>query len=66
MDRVEEKIGGGGGADTQDHRRDHRHEVGDDSSRVGLILATVIAMEIGQIDRFADAPRLASYAGTVP
>ena len=33
---------------------------------VGSILATVIALEIGSIERFASAPRLASYAGTVP
>lgn len=33
---------------------------------VGPILATVIAMEIGQIDRFPRAENLASYAGTVP
>jgi len=33
---------------------------------VGPILATVIAMEVGQIDRFPRAENLASYAGTVP
>jgi len=33
---------------------------------VGPILAIVIAMEIGQIDRFPRAENLASYAGTVP
>ena len=33
---------------------------------VGLILASVIAMEIGQVSRFASAGRLASYAGTTP
>ena len=33
---------------------------------VGLILAGVIAMEIGDIARFASAERLASYAGTTP
>jgi transposase len=33
---------------------------------VGPILAIVIVLEIGQVDRFADAPRLASYAGCVP
>lgn len=33
---------------------------------VGWILATVIAFEIGDIDRFNRAPELASYAGTVP
>ncbi|MFQ5976073.1 MAG: IS110 family transposase, partial [Candidatus Hydrothermarchaeales archaeon] len=33
---------------------------------VGSILATVIAMEVGQIDRFPSAQNLASYAGTVP
>ena len=33
---------------------------------VGLILAGVIAMEIGDIERFASAERLASYAGTTP
>jgi len=33
---------------------------------VGSILAIVIAMEIGQIDRFPRAENLASYAGTVP
>jgi len=33
---------------------------------IGLILAGVIAMEIGDIERFASAERLASYAGTTP
>lgn len=33
---------------------------------VGLILAGVIAMEIGDIQRFACAERLASYSGTTP
>lgn len=33
---------------------------------IGFILAVVIACEIGSIDRFASAPRFASYAGTVP
>jgi transposase len=33
---------------------------------IGLILAGVTAMEIGTVDRFASAERLASYAGTTP
>jgi len=33
---------------------------------VGPVLAIVIAMEVGQIDRFPGAQNLASYAGTVP
>ena len=33
---------------------------------VGWILATVLAFEIGDIQRFDRAPELASYAGTVP
>jgi transposase len=33
---------------------------------VGPILAVVIAMEIGEVERFAGPDRLASYAGTVP
>ena len=33
---------------------------------VGDILSVVIAMEIGDISRFASAERLASYAGTTP
>jgi len=33
---------------------------------VGPILAIVIVLEIGQVDRFADASHLASYAGCVP
>jgi transposase len=33
---------------------------------VGLILAAVITMEIGDIGRFASAEQLASYSGTVP
>ena len=33
---------------------------------VGPILAIVIALEIGSIDRFAGAEKLASYAGKVP
>jgi len=33
---------------------------------VGPILGTVIALEIGDINRFPDASHLASYAGTVP
>lgn len=33
---------------------------------VGPVLAIVIALEIGSVERFPDAPHLASYAGTVP
>jgi transposase len=33
---------------------------------VGPILGVVIAMEIGDVERFGTADRLASYAGTVP
>lgn len=33
---------------------------------VGVILAATIALEIGEVQRFASAERLASYAGTVP
>jgi transposase len=33
---------------------------------VGLILSGVMALEIGQVERFGDAERLASYAGTTP
>jgi transposase len=33
---------------------------------VGDILAIVIALEIGTVERFADAEHLASYCGTVP
>ena len=33
---------------------------------VGLVLSAAIALEIGDIERFASAPRLASYAGTTP
>jgi len=33
---------------------------------VGPILATVIALEVGDVARFPDAPRLASYAGCTP
>ena len=33
---------------------------------VGPILATLIALEVGSIERFATAPHLASYAGTAP
>lgn len=33
---------------------------------VGMILAIVIAMEVGDINRFMGPDRLASYAGTVP
>lgn len=33
---------------------------------VGDILAVVIAMEVGNIDRFASAERFAAYAGTTP
>jgi transposase len=33
---------------------------------VGWILATVLALEIGDIQRFNQVPELASYAGTVP
>jgi transposase len=33
---------------------------------VGAILGVVIAMEIGDVGRFAGAEKLASYAGTVP
>lgn len=33
---------------------------------VGLILGVVLALEIGDVNRFGSAERLASYAGTVP
>jgi len=33
---------------------------------VGCILGTVIALEVGRIDRFPSAEHLASYAGTTP
>jgi transposase len=33
---------------------------------VAFILATVIALEVGVIERFADAEHLASYSGTTP
>jgi transposase len=33
---------------------------------VGWILGVVIALEVGDVERFASAERLASYAGTVP
>jgi transposase len=33
---------------------------------VGMILAIVIAMEVGDVNRFMGSDRLASYAGTVP
>src|SRR4029434_2368656 len=33
---------------------------------VGFILAVVIALELGDIRRFPDAERFASYAGTTP
>lgn len=33
---------------------------------IGFILAAVIVLEIGTIERFASAERLASYAGTTP
>lgn len=33
---------------------------------VGVILAATMALEIGEIERFLSAERLASYAGTVP
>jgi transposase len=33
---------------------------------IGLILSAVLALEIGDISRFASAQRLASYAGTTP
>jgi len=33
---------------------------------VGPILATVIALEVGDVARFPEAPRLASYAGCTP
>jgi len=33
---------------------------------VGPILSAVLWLEIGDVDRFADAPHLASYAGLVP
>jgi len=33
---------------------------------VGLILSSVIAMEVGDVDRFGDSEHLASYAGTTP
>ena len=33
---------------------------------VGLILAVVILLEVGEVTRFSGASRLASYSGTAP
>ena len=33
---------------------------------VGVILGATVALEIGEVSRFASADRLASYAGTTP
>lgn len=33
---------------------------------IGVILAATVALEIGEIERFANAGRLASYSGTTP
>jgi transposase len=33
---------------------------------VGLTLAVVIALEVGEVARFASAEKLAAYAGTTP
>lgn len=33
---------------------------------IGFILGTVVALEVGDVDRFPNASRLASYAGTTP
>jgi transposase len=41
-------------------------EVLDSLPGVGFILATVMALEIGDVERFASAEKLASYAGTTP
>lgn len=33
---------------------------------IGKVFATVISLEVGAVDRFPNAARLASYSGTVP
>jgi transposase len=66
LDRVEEQMGG-----TEEQMRKIIEETPAMKlvmtlPGVGQILTIVIVMEIGEIERFADAAHLASYAGTVP
>jgi transposase len=66
LDFVQEQIGG------QEQRLEQLLTVTPAMQRlvtlpgIGLILGATIALEIGDIGRFASAERLASYAGTTP
>lgn len=59
IDQVEERIG-------QVIKTDETMRLLMTIPGVGPVLSTVIALEVGTVDRFADATHLASYAGTVP
>jgi hypothetical protein len=47
-------------------RGDHRVELLRTVPGLGDLLATVVALEIDRIERFASAAKLAAYAGLVP
>lgn len=66
LDRIEEQIGGAEEQMRKIIEETPAMKLVMTLPGVGLILAIVIVLEIGQVDRFADAPHLASYAGCVP
>lgn len=47
-------------------KKDHSMQLLDTLPGVGPVLAIVIALEVGDVARFASAEKLASYAGKVP
>lgn len=51
------------GATLKDHPGDHAIQA---VPGVGPVLAAVFAAEIGDVSRFATAPRLCSWAGVTP
>lgn len=66
LDQVEETISQTEQRILQVIKTDHAMQLLDTLPGVGPILAIVIALEVGKVDRFVTAEKLASYAGKAP
>jgi transposase len=66
LDRVEDSISQAEKRILQVIKKDPTMKLLDTIPGVGAILAIVIALEVGDVKRFATAEKLASYAGKVP
>jgi len=66
LDQVEQSIGQAEKRIRQVIKEDHTMQLLQTLPGVGPILAIVIALEIGSVDRFPTGERLSSYAGKVP